>query len=562
VTDRPRAFFAIDRGSATTAASIVGRVAGRWRILGSTASPSAVATDALLGLLVARLSAADPELAADLGVPAAGQPAGDRAAPDADGQVDLGMPPADLSAVDWPRVEARSSPPRTLAILAPSERRRGTLERAAIGSGWRIQSASLERGDSLQLMTMALDRDVRVVLLAAGDPASPDERRGLRVLGPLVAAVAERRPDIQFVLVGGAGQNQAAIEAANGKAGPVLVLREGGAAGPGADALRLALAGLRAEPADSRGGIARATETLAKVLDRRVESVEIGLSGGLRAAAGRWLGHDDEPDVRVATVVAAGLARPEPDDELLDGVIGWSSVPIDRPRLRDRLRELWLAPWAEAHGEGALLRLTAARAALSRLVDATPEFADLPSPDLLVIAGGVWAVAPAPAVAIAVMDVVRRAGVSQLVLDHARLLGPIGTIADETERAAVLADLAGDALIPLGTAVVPQGLRAGRYVGRAVVHRTDGPPLEHELVAGRVVTLDVPPGENGAAELDLRDAVILGGRGRRFAVDVAGGMGGVMVDLRDVPLRLPDRLERRRELLAAWQQPLWSPLES
>jgi hypothetical protein len=86
--------------------------------------------------------------------------------------------------------------------------------------------------------------------------------------------------------------------------------------------------------------------------------------------------------------------------------------------------------------------------------------------------------------------------------------------------------------------------------------------VEHELVAGQVVTLDVPPGQVGAAEFDFRDAVVLGGRGKRFGVDVAGGMGGVLVDLRDVPLRLPDGIERRREVLAAWQQPLWQPLEA
>ena len=31
-----------------------------------------------------------------------------------------------------------------------------------------------------------------------------------------------------------------------------------------------------------------------------------------------------------------------------------------------------------------------------------------------------------------------------------------------------------------------------------------------------------------------------------------------MVDLRDVPLRLPDRADRRRDLLAAWQSSLWA----
>jgi hypothetical protein len=34
------------------------------------------------------------------------------------------------------------------------------------------------------------------------------------------------------------------------------------------------------------------------------------------------------------------------------------------------------------------------------------------------------------------------------------------------------------------------------------------------------------------------------------------------VDLRDVPLRLPDRADRRRDLLAAWQTSLWAGAET
>ena len=552
MTDGPRAFFCIDRGTATTAASIVGRVAGHWRLLGSAAVPSTIETDAILGLLVARLRAADPELAAELSAAAGSVPDG----------MDLARVPADVDAIRWPRLEARTEPARSLVILAGAERRRGVLHAAAAGSGWQITSTSLDRTDALEVITMALERHVGAVLLGAGATATRDERRALSVLGPLAVAIAQRRPDVPFVLVGAAAAFQPAIEAGRSTTGSVTVLREDVGPGPAADGLCRALDALRGVPADSRRGIATATATLATILDRRVETVEIGASGGLRAAAGRRPGRDDERPSRSAIVVAAGLAREEPDDELLDGVIGWSTVPIDRPRLRDRLRELWIAPWAEAHGEGALLRLTAARAALQRLVAATPEFDDLPSPDLLVVAGGVWSVAPATAIAIAILDVVRRAGVSQLVLDHARILGPIGTILDEGERIAVLADLVDDALVPLAATVVPQGLRAGRYLGRALVHRSGGPVVEQELVAGRLVSLEVPPGETGTAELDLRDGVILGGRGRRFAVEVAGGMAGVIVDLRDIPLRLPDRLERRRELLAGWQQPFWNPQDS
>ncbi len=39
---------------------------------------------------------------------------------------------------------------------------------------------------------------------------------------------------------------------------------------------------------------------------------------------------------------------------------------------------------------------------------------------------------------------------------------------------------------------------------------------------------------------------------------MTGGLGGLLVDLRDVPLRLPERADRRRDLLAAWQGALWA----
>jgi len=50
-------------------------------------------------------------------------------------------------------------------------------------------------------------------------------------------------------------------------------------------------------------------------------------------------------------------------------------------------------------------------------------------------------------------------------------------------------------------------------------------------------------------------------RARQFAVDVVGGLGGLLVDLRDVPLQLPDRLEPRRELLAGWEASVWRGAE-
>jgi hypothetical protein len=100
-------------------------------------------------------------------------------------------------------------------------------------------------------------------------------------------------------------------------------------------------------------------------------------------------------------------------------------------------------------------------------------------------------------------------------------------------------------------------MRGGRNAGRLLVHGATG-SSELDLMPGGIELVDLPPGESAVAEFEFRDQVRLGTRGKHFAVDVAGGLGGLIVDLRDIPLRLPDRAERRRELLAAWQEALWA----
>ena len=567
MTAEPRAFFAIDLGAATASAALIGRVAGRWRLLGSLAFPAAIELEPVLALLVERVRRADGEIADSVGIGQGGRGRGRRTGlsldPSAvgDGPLDLAFAVDGLgAATDLPRVMAVSAPPGRLAVLAPTERRMALLESAATGAGWSVAAASADRSDALAMTSLALDSRVSAVLVGAGVPLGSDERNQLKTLGPLLVAVAARRPELAIVLAGSAGELAPAIEAvrleAAGPIGAVLVTEAAGV-GPGLGALRARLDELRGEPLDGRRAMIQSTATLSALLRRRVELVDLGLGGALRCVADDRAGSDIGAEVLWSIVAGAGLVSAEPDDGVVDGVLNWLVLPVDRPRLRDRLRDFWLAPWAEAHGDGAILRLALARASLSRLVAATPEFGDLAAPDLLVAAGGVWAVAPAPAVAMALVDILRRQGVSQLALDHARLLGPLGTIEDDAERLALMADLIDDLLAPLGTAIVPQGLHQGRAVGRIVLHGLDE-TVGRDLVGGRVETLDLPVGQTATAELEFRDGVLLGGRGKRFAMEVAGGMGGLLVDLRDIPLRLPDRLDHRRDLLASWQRSVWN----
>ena len=337
------------------------------------------------------------------------------------------------------------------------------------------------------------------------------------------------------------------------------------APGPGSDLLDDPLVAfldrLRARPNDALGGLVRATATLAGIIGRRVETVSIGLDSGARVAAWPTPPTDtDEPAGtawRAAIVPDAGLVAEALDEDLVGGVLAWSTVAMDRTRLRDRLAELRRSPWGDADGDGAALRLAAARAALVRLVEATPALDDLPPPDLIVATGGAFAVAPAPPSRWP--SPIRCAGPPrcQLALDHARLLAPLGIVPEESQRQRLMEDLADDMLAPLGSVISPQGLRAGRSAGRLTIRAGAG-LSELDLVPGALQLVDLPPGQVATAEFAFAEPVVLGTRGRRFAVEVGGGLGGLLIDLRDVPLRLPDRPEHRRELLVAWQDALWT----
>ena len=487
--------------------------------------PSGADVDAVVSALGDRAVAADPGLAAAL---------------------DLRRG----SAADLPRLEVMSHVPRKMAVVAASERALAPLVATAARSGWRTVSGCAESMDPLVMTTMLLEAGVSAILVGAGDPPAADERRALGELTALVAAAAGRRPEVTVILAGGMAEHLPTFGDVANRKGDVLLgpaAKRGAPGGP--------LAELLIEVAlpvdDARRSLGFGATALAEVLDRRVEIVEIGYDAGTRAAASPSVGGGPTP-IDLAIVPTAALAPADPDDSVIDRVGQWSTWGADRHRLRDRLRELRVAPWADATGEGVTLRMAAARAALGRLAEWTPEWIDRAPPDLIVATGGAWAVAPAAAVSLALVDVLRRPGTSQFALDHARILAPLGSIPDAGERRAMVSDLIDDLLAPLGTIVTPAGMRTGRSAGSVVVRGSTG-STQLDLMPGGLALIDLPPGSSAVAEFRFRDTVRLGVRGRHFAIDVTGGLGGLMVDLRDVPLRLPDRADLRGELLETWQ---------
>lgn len=528
MTGDPRAFFTVDRGAATTAVALIGRVDGAWRLVGAVSLPAASDPDAARALLLRRLIAADEVLARRLGI--------DAAAPDV-----------------VPSVEVRSGSARRLAVVAATERSLAPLLASARRSGWRTVGASAETTDPLTMSQMLLGAGVDGILAGAGDPPGADERSSLGELTALVTAVASRRPERLIVLAGAMAEAAASLGDLQARPGETLLAPAARSGDDGAP-LRDLLIELALPPGDARRALGSSAATLANVLDRRVELIEIGYDGGVRVLATPPT-PSEGPRLDLAIVPTAGLAPADPDDAVVDQVLAWLAMASDRHRLRDRLRELRIAPWSDTTGEGIALRMAAARAALGRLADAAPDHAGAPAPDLIVAAGGVWATVSSADTALAIADVRRRHGASAYALDHARLLGPLGAIPDDDERRAVLSDLADDVLAPLGTIVTPAGLRAGRTAGHLVLHPhgNGSQAAAIDLHSGGLQVVALPPGSTATAEFRFRDGVRLGSRGRHFAVDVTGGLAGLLLDLRDVPLRLPERADRRRELLDTWQ---------
>jgi hypothetical protein len=666
VTSQPRAFFALDFGSATTSAAVLGHVGGRWRLIAHTAAPSYFDIDAMLAGLLAKAGATDPEMLAQIGA-------------------EQGADIPTLVAT-WPRLIARTTPQRRIAVLAGSRRQRRRLETAALRAGWTVVGGSADEDDAVVLSRLLLSTETHAVLLGADHVPAGDEKRHLPDLAALVAAATRSRPELTVVLAGGAAAFEgefaavadslssgdaissagdpepdtveeapvlepsadeappqtkkiskkaaaaletgapdepqevgrapeptpdraiveppaepAPAEPAPAEAAPAasatapaaepnptitapassqptplqlafhvatapeavthILLAPDAEAGqlPG-DALQQVLEGLRTLPNDSRIGVARSIASLAYVLDRSIEVAEIGLQGGLISRSDPFgQGHFTVASSH-ACLAAGSFAPVSPSEEVIDGVLSWSTVALDRHRAMDRLNDLRLVPWGEADGDGAIFRLAAAKAAFGRLIDAMPELAAHEMPELLVAAGGVFASMPPSVVALALADLVRRPGVSQMTYDQARVLGPLGAIEDEDERRTLLANLADDILVPLGALILPSGIKPGKSAGYLRLKGASN-VAEIELHPGAVQVVDLPPGIGARADLDFRDTVRLGKRARHFTVDVGGGLSGLLVDLRDIPMRISDRPDSRRAALETWQRGMWPEVD-
>ena len=522
----------LDVGSAWSKASVVGRARGRWRIVAHAALPTAWGEAALIAALADRLhGAVDQRVVDELDAILAGAPRISCHTPARPGRIAIAAVTAEISG------EA--------------------ARRAAESAGWVVAAqVAADDGRSLPERLVALTAaEVDAWLVTGGfDVARPEQ--ALEAAGLVAAARGGGRTPVIWT-------GSAAL------ADEVAALFEDGVvtavANPRPTATEESLGPLRhhlEELLDRRveGG---GTRSLAPIAFRRAiaevareERLRIG-AVDLGARYATWVFADGraEPVVPESRVFAAGglgspyLAAPGATGRL----VRLLAVPVDELAVADTLQNMRSRPGSIPYSDD---ELAVTRAAGQALLVALGEERSSEPMDLLVGAGRLLAAAPTPMHAMQLLlDGIRPVGVTQVAVDTAGVLGPLGSLPDEELREGV-GMLRDDLLVPLGTSVVVRGGRPGQPAVTARLHRAGWPdPDPVSVRSGQVAVLPLPRGERADLHLELGIGVSLPGARRTHTVrvEVTGGVVGLVLDARDAPIALPRRLDDRRAILAGWR---------
>jgi hypothetical protein len=519
----------VDVGSAWTKASIVGRTQGRWRVVAHAAQPTAWGEEELHRTLADRLSAnVDSRL--------------------------VGQLPALVASANRIQAQTARRPGRMAVVAVSRELSGSSARRAAEAAGWEVvETVTLDDGRSLADRLGTLQAaEVDAWLLAGGF----DTGRSQRALEAAALVASARRPGSAPVVWAGSEQ----------LGGEVAGLFEVGAtvvaANPRPDARReevsplseRLLAILRTtlvtenDTQLSTMALPRAVGALAAVGGMRILAVDVGARGALWALAGA----DGRSTSRVHA--RGGLA----------GLAGWQGAAArvarlagnggDETAVADLLQTLRARP---ATVPQTVEELSATQAgavvALGAMLD---EGAPI-GLDLLVGCGRTIAAAPVPwHAARMLLDGVRPLGVTQLAVDPAGVLGPLGSLGDD-EIGEGLSLLGDDLLVPLGTAVLTRGGAPGRTAMRVTVHRPGWPSTQPiEVRGGQLQVVPLPRGHEAELHIELGEGVTLGASRRtsRVAARATGGTVGLVLDARGVPIVLPRRADDRRAMITAWRE--------
>jgi hypothetical protein len=518
----------VDVGSAWAKAGVVGRARGRWCIVAHAAQPTSWGAPELRRQLVEQLEASgDPRLA---------------------GRYEGLLSTANRIECHTARQVGR------LAVIAVSrELSGGAARRAAEAAGWEVADViTLDDGRSLAerlALLQAIEVDAWLLAGSFDDASSP---RALEAAGLVAAA---RPVDGGAVVWAGSARlaDQVAALFEPGSVTPVGNARPTPHREEGAELREHLQRLLRDTVAQedqahlSAATLPRAVSAIAAAGALRVLAVDLGARGAIRALA--------EPDGSVASRLhssggLAGIAR-------VAGAAGRVARQApdagDEAAVADLLQTMRARPETlpQTAEEVAGLQ-AAARILLAAMFDDDP----VGPVDLLIGAGRTIAGAPRPAqTARMLLDGVRPIGVTQLAVDSASILGPLGSLPDGelTEGLELLAE---DALTAVGTSVVTRGGSPGQLAMRVTVHRAGWPtPPPYDLRFGQIQVVPLARGQEAELVIEPGPGVGLGAsrRSPRITARAMGGTVGLILDARGVPIPLPRRADDRRNVLAGWR---------
>jgi hypothetical protein len=525
----------IDVGSAWTKASVVGRSRGRWRIVAHAAQPTRWGEKVLIGVLAERLREV------------------------VDHRLRDAVPEILRSAA---RITCHTpARPGRLGVAAVTASVSGAAARnAAESAGWVVvEQAAADDGRSLpERLSTLTAADVDAWLVVGGfDHARPEQALEAAAL----VAAARRGGRTPVIWAGSAALTEQV--AACFEPGVVAAIPN-----PRPDAATEDLAPLRrhleelldrlVESGGTRNlapiGFRRTIGEIAREDRLRVLGVDLGARYATWAFAD---GTVDPVAIDSRVHAAGGMGSPSLGTTSAIGRLARSlALPVDELAVADTLQNMRARPASLPFSEEELqvvhaaARLRLAALAEERLPD---------SIDLLIGSGRVLAAAPTPMRAMRIiLDGLRPLGVTQIALDGAGVLSPLGSLPDD-EIAEGIGVLRDDLLVPLGTTVVTRGGRSGQLAIRARLHRVGWPdPETIEVRAGQVIVMPLPRGERAELDIELEGGATLPAprRTHHLRTEVTGGTVGLVLDARDAPLMLPRRLDDRREVIAGWLETL------
>jgi hypothetical protein len=270
----------------------------------------------------------------------------------------------------------------------------------------------------------------------------------------------------------------------------------------------------------------------------------------------------DAQDVKLSVRSDWGMGRPLAN--LLNHVepeaVGrWLSFETEAADIRDFIVNKSLFPQTipatetDLHLEQAIVREMLHCAALETLADW--GWSALPLMKMIVVRGSTFAHAPRLGqVALMLLDALQPTGIFALTLDRHGILPGLGAAAAQNPLLPVHA-LSANSLVHLGHIIAPMGTASpGRKVMHITVESKEGRRLlEDERAFG---TLDVLPLETGQivkVTVQPQRGFDIGlGSGKGTTMTFPIGSGGLMIDARGRPLRLPKDEVARYTLIRQW----------